>query len=105
MGGKVPAPVGFCSVMSSGKFWFGNNLPSCPARGLLKARQEEQRKKKQSYKNGNFTSLKKKKKKKNPDTIKALGLSYLMLHNLPILYLSEKHPFLTFKCKFQNGTF
>lgn len=45
MGGKVPAPVGFCSVMSSGKFWFGNNLPSCPARGLLKARQEEQRKK------------------------------------------------------------
>lgn len=58
MGGKGPTPDGFCSVMSSGKFWFGNNLPSCPARGLLKARQEEQRKK-QSYKNGNFSCYKK----------------------------------------------
>jgi hypothetical protein len=26
--------------MSSGKFWFGNNLPSCPGRGLLKAKEK-----------------------------------------------------------------
>lgn len=63
MGGKAPAPVGFCSVMSSGKFWFGNNLPSCPARGLLKARQEEQTKSKVTRME---TSLVKKKKKKEP---------------------------------------
>ena len=40
IGGKGPAPVGLCNVMSSGKFWFGNNLPSCPGRGLLKAREK-----------------------------------------------------------------
>lgn len=98
MGGKVPAPVGFCSVMSSGKFWFGNNLPSCPARGLLKARQEEQRKK------AKLQEWKLVKEKKNPNILEALRLSYLMLDDLPTLYLSEKHP-LTFLCKFQNGTF
>lgn len=60
MGGKAPAPVGFCSVMSSGRFWFGNNLPSCPARGLLKARQEEQTKSKVTRME---TCLKKKKRR------------------------------------------
>lgn len=66
MGGKAPAPVGFCSVMSSGKFWFGNNLPSCPARGLLKARQEEQTKSKVTRME---TSLVKKKKKEPKHTL------------------------------------
>lgn len=70
MGGKAPAPVGFCSVMSSGKFWFGNNLPSCPARGLLKARQEEQTKSKVTRME---TSLVKKKKKGTQTHFKLLG--------------------------------
>lgn len=90
MGGKVPAAVGFCSVMSSGKFWFGNNLPSCPARGLLKARQQEQRKK------AKLQEWKLVKENKNPNILETLRLSYSMLHDLRTPYLSEKNSFLTF---------
>lgn len=39
MGGKDPAPDELCKVISSGKFWFGNILPNCADRELVKAKQ------------------------------------------------------------------
>lgn len=39
IGGKGLVLVGFCKVMLSGKFWFGNNLFSCFGRGLLKVKE------------------------------------------------------------------